>query len=198
MSSSPTSPITNTTQSVPKDIMSSFDFCCSVKDGFENLVSNPSIKSGYEHRIMKHDGFQIPLEKEDFILKVEEMSKSEVIQNFRTGKFSLSLWSSCHYIKGGTCLIINIMKDGIETGTIIMPMTARITGANFVFRNDKICTNDHKKQHYGLCSYDVSHYILLPSVEYELPEKCIMLCISGHYKVPYCIDNYIKSTFDRE
>jgi len=179
-------------------IMPSLDFCCSVQDGFENLVSNPSIDYGYKHRIMKHDGFQIPLEKEDFILKVEEMSRSEVIQNFRTGKFSLSLWSSCHYIKGGTCLIINVMKDGIQTGTIIMPMTTRITGANFVFRNDKICSNDHKTHYYGPYSYHISHCTPLPSVEYELPEKCAMLCILGHYKVPHCIDNYIRFTFDRE
>lgn len=164
-----------------KTIMSALDFCNSVKEGFENAVSNPPVKYDTVFPVMKTPGLGIPLEKEDFSLKVNEMSKIEVIEKFRTGEFTLGFWSSIHSIKGGTCIIVTIKDNGVETGTIILPMGKDIFGANFVFENDKIC-----------------RYKMYPPQEYELPEKCILLSISGHSCVPCRIEDYIKFNIDKE
>jgi hypothetical protein len=181
-----------------KSIMSVLDFCNIVKEGFENSVSNPPVKYGRVIPVMKSPGLGIPLEKEDFSLKVNEMSKTEVIKKFRTGEFILGFWSSMHSIKGGTCIIVKVKNNDVETGTIILPMGKKIFGANFVFKNDKICRND--KVHYE----DINPHRIRQSdtisspQEYELPEKCIFLSISGHFCVPYLIEDYIRFNIDRE
>lgn len=166
-----------------KTIMPALDFCNLVKDGFENLVSNPPVKHGIVYPVMKIPGLGIPLEKEDFSLKVNEISKTDVIEKFQTGEFTLGFWNSMHSTKGGTCIIVTVNENYVQTGTIILPMGAQIFGTNFVFNEGKIYRND--KVH------------SVPQ-EYELPEKCIVLSISGHYSMPHCIQDYIQFNIDRE
>jgi hypothetical protein len=118
-------------------LLTPLDFCNAVKDGFEDRVLNPPTVHGRKRHIVKHDGYMIPLEEEDFTLEIKEMSKDEVIKKIQTGEFRLGLcWNSHHSVKGGTCFIINVMNGDKEVSTIFMPMNMQIIKTISLFHLD--------------------------------------------------------------